>query len=169
MDQTNGNSIAICVKEGRLRKGYTQQELSDLTGISIRSVQRIENGDVIPREYTLRLLAEHLGLKDVSLLNFTSSQQTSGPFAISQSPADEPTARAILDPQPASGDQSSIPYQLNKPRKIILSLGTGLFLILGTAAFISQSPRFPETAFEAFCLWSVITVVYTVILFKLWK
>jgi len=32
-----------------------------------------------------------------------------------------------------------------------------------------ERPRFPETAFEAFCFWSVMTVVYTVILFLLWN
>ena len=45
MDQSNENYIAVRIKEGRLSKGYTQQELSDLAGISIRSVQRIENGE----------------------------------------------------------------------------------------------------------------------------
>lgn len=149
MDQSNEISIAVKIKEGRLSKGYTQQELSDLTGISIRSVQRIENGEVTPREYTLRLLAEKLELKDLTLQNsLPDDQRTAAPFDISTPP---------------------VSRQLNKPRKIILSTGIGLFLILSISAFIAQSPRFPETAFEAFCLWSVVTLVYTVILFRLWK
>jgi transcriptional regulator with XRE-family HTH domain len=149
MDQVSGNHIAICVKEGRIKKGYTQQELSDLTGISIRSVQRIENGEVIPRQYTLRLLAEQL---DLALPR-----------------EDQEAADAVIATQPISNVGSSNPGQLNKPRKIILSAATGLLLILGTSAFIAQSPRFPETTFEAFCLWSVITLVYTIILFRLWR
>lgn len=52
--------IAASVKEARLAKGYTQKELSDLTSISIRSIQRIENGEIIPRSYTLKTLAAAL-------------------------------------------------------------------------------------------------------------
>jgi transcriptional regulator with XRE-family HTH domain len=168
MDQLHKSDIAIWIKEGRLSKGYTQQELSDLTGISIRSVQRIENGEVIPREYTLRLLAEQLGLKDISLLNQVKGQPESTESMVNLPFHDEPVAKNAAVPE-VLNIRAPIPRRLNKPRKIILSVGMGLFLILGTAAFIAQSPRFPETAFEAFCLWSVITVVYTVILFFLWK
>jgi transcriptional regulator with XRE-family HTH domain len=50
------------VKEGRLAKGYTQKELSELSNISVRSIQRIENGDIIPRSYTLKTLSEILGI-----------------------------------------------------------------------------------------------------------
>ena len=49
--------IASIVKEGRLAKGYTQKEVSDLTGISLRSIQRIENGEVEARTYSLKALS----------------------------------------------------------------------------------------------------------------
>src|SRR5690349_16308385 len=54
--------IANQVKESRLAKGYTQQELSDLSNISVRSIQRIENGEIIPRSYTLKTLGGILGI-----------------------------------------------------------------------------------------------------------
>ena len=54
--------IAESVKEGRIAKGYTQKELSELSNISIRSIQRIENAEIIPRSYTLKTLAEILGI-----------------------------------------------------------------------------------------------------------
>ena len=54
--------ISVFVKEGRLAKGYTQKELSELSNISVRSIQRIENGEIMPRSYTLKTLAEILGL-----------------------------------------------------------------------------------------------------------
>jgi len=54
--------IAEFIKDGRLARGYTQKELSDLSNISIRSIQRIENGEILPRSYTLKTLAEILGL-----------------------------------------------------------------------------------------------------------
>jgi len=54
--------IASLVKEGRIAKGYTQKELSELSNISIRSIQRIENAEIFPRSYTLKTLAEILGI-----------------------------------------------------------------------------------------------------------
>ena len=54
--------IASLVKEGRIAKGYTQKELSELSNISIRSIQRIENAEILPRSYTLKALAEILGI-----------------------------------------------------------------------------------------------------------
>ena len=46
----------------RYRKdhGYSQDELSQFSGISLRTIQRIEKGAVHPRGYTLRALAESL-------------------------------------------------------------------------------------------------------------
>jgi transcriptional regulator with XRE-family HTH domain len=56
MDQKNVTEIARLVKENRVLKNYTQQELAELTGISLRSIQRIENAEVSPRLYTLNIL-----------------------------------------------------------------------------------------------------------------
>jgi len=52
--------IATIVKEKRKELGYTQQEVSDITKISLRSIQRIEKGAVMPRMHTLKALAESL-------------------------------------------------------------------------------------------------------------
>lgn len=54
--------ISELVKEKRMAKGYTQKELSELSNISVRSIQRIENGEILPRSYTLKTLAEILGV-----------------------------------------------------------------------------------------------------------
>jgi transcriptional regulator with XRE-family HTH domain len=62
MKQTQKQMISAYVKEARLAKGYTQKELSDLSNISVRSIQRIENGDILPRIYTLKTLSEVLGI-----------------------------------------------------------------------------------------------------------
>ena len=40
--------IAEIVKEYRAIKGYTQKELADISNISLRSIQRIESGEVVP-------------------------------------------------------------------------------------------------------------------------
>lgn len=145
MDHTNANAIATLIKDSRLRKGYTQQELADLTGVSIRSIQRIENGEVAPRGATLRLLGEQLELKDITQQHLT---------------LDQPVVAAAVAVPAAENTQ---------PRNVILTISTGVFLILGTAAFMAQSPRFPETAFEALCTWLAVTLVYTVVLLRIWK
>jgi transcriptional regulator with XRE-family HTH domain len=55
------------IKEARIRKGMTQEELALETGINIRTIQRIENGEVIPRSYSLRTIAEMLGIDPLSI------------------------------------------------------------------------------------------------------
>jgi len=48
------------IKDLRLKKGITQEELSVKTDISVRTIQRIENGEVDPRAYTLQAIAAAL-------------------------------------------------------------------------------------------------------------
>ena len=48
------------LNEIRLRKGITQKELSDLCSVDIRTIQRIESGEVEPRMSTLKILAAAL-------------------------------------------------------------------------------------------------------------
>jgi transcriptional regulator with XRE-family HTH domain len=42
------------VSELRKAKGLTQEELVELCNISVRTLQRIEHGDVMPRSYTVK-------------------------------------------------------------------------------------------------------------------
>ena len=48
------------IKELRIKKGMTQEELADKTEVSARTIQRIENGEVDPRVYTLQMIAKAL-------------------------------------------------------------------------------------------------------------
>ncbi|WP_298732353.1 helix-turn-helix transcriptional regulator [uncultured Chitinophaga sp.] len=41
----------------RQQKGLTQEELAERSGLSIRTVQRIESGESVPRSFTLKALA----------------------------------------------------------------------------------------------------------------
>ena len=54
------------IKELRIKKGITQEELADKTEVSTRTIQRIENGEVDPRAYTLQMIAKALDV-DFSL------------------------------------------------------------------------------------------------------
>ena len=48
------------IKKLRIKKGITQEELADLTELSARTIQRIENGEVDARAYTLQMIARAL-------------------------------------------------------------------------------------------------------------
>ncbi len=48
------------IKELRVKKGMTQEELAYKTEVSARTIQRIENGEVDPRAYTLQMIAKAL-------------------------------------------------------------------------------------------------------------
>jgi transcriptional regulator with XRE-family HTH domain len=152
MDQLSKEDIAVLVKEGRAAKGYTQQELADLARLSLRSIQRIENGEVLPRSYTLRMLSEHL--------NFTiplPAVKTESTVVDPESPIVEPAK--IFVPRARTG----------KARRLILTFSSGILLLLLTGAFVSQSAHFPETDFERFLLWSLVVAIYSIALLRIWK
>lgn len=53
----------------RQQKGFTQEELAELSGLSVRTIQRIENGESLPRSYTLKVIAKALGKHYEDLVN----------------------------------------------------------------------------------------------------
>ena len=50
----------VIIKELRIKKGMTQQQLADESGITLRTIQRIENGDVNPSLHSLKTLGKVL-------------------------------------------------------------------------------------------------------------
>lgn len=64
MDTTIGKKII----HFRKVKGLTQEALSELTGLNVRTIQRIESGEVDPRLHTLTTIAEALGVNLEELL-----------------------------------------------------------------------------------------------------
>lgn len=65
MDKT---SIAKKIIHYRKLKGITQETLSEATGLNVRTIQRIESGEVDPRLYTLKSIADALGVNLEELL-----------------------------------------------------------------------------------------------------
>jgi len=53
--------IATRIKELRLQNGFSQEELAEKSGLSLRTVQRIEGGGTEPSEDSLKRLAKVLG------------------------------------------------------------------------------------------------------------
>lgn len=55
------------LKTIREQQNLTQEELAEKSGISVRTIQRIESGKD-PKGYTLRILAQTFGVKEAELL-----------------------------------------------------------------------------------------------------
>ena len=62
------------ISEMRKAKGLTQEELVELCNLNVRTIQRIEAGEVTPRSYTIKALFEALGVAE---LDFKDSKEYS--------------------------------------------------------------------------------------------
>ena len=63
------------IKELRLRQGYTQVDLAELSSLSLRTIQRIENNEVEPTPYSLNQIGEVLGVNLNELKNNIMKQK----------------------------------------------------------------------------------------------
>ncbi|MEM1356849.1 MAG: helix-turn-helix transcriptional regulator [Bacteroidota bacterium] len=65
------------IVKARKKQGYSQEELALTSGLSLRTVQRIERGNVQPRLYSLRALAKALNcrIEDFKLMPANRPQQ----------------------------------------------------------------------------------------------
>ncbi|MBN3519861.1 helix-turn-helix transcriptional regulator [Algoriphagus lutimaris] len=52
------------ISEIRKAKGLTQEELVEMSNLNVRTIQRIEAGEVTPRSYTIKALFEALGIQE---------------------------------------------------------------------------------------------------------
>lgn len=147
MQDKQAAAIAKLVRERRIEKNLTQQQLADLTGLSLRSVQRLEKAEGISRAYTLEMVGKHLQL------NEEFGQVTVEPVEPNKTLPDTPPS--MLRP--------------NKKQKLILSISAALFITLIIIAYTFQSATFPETAFELVLLLAFTLVVYTAVLYLIWR
>jgi transcriptional regulator with XRE-family HTH domain len=58
----NNNALGSEIQKLRKEKGLTQEELAHKCGLSTRTIQRIESGEVDSRTFTLTQIAEVLGV-----------------------------------------------------------------------------------------------------------
>jgi len=68
----NNQNLAIKVKDLRNRKGFSQEQLSEESKLSLRTIQRIEKGESIPRGDTLVKLTQALGVTPDDLLEWSA-------------------------------------------------------------------------------------------------
>ena len=54
--------IGIRIKETRIKRGLSQEDLAELSKVNLRTIQRIENNETTPREKTLKLIYDTLDI-----------------------------------------------------------------------------------------------------------
>jgi transcriptional regulator with XRE-family HTH domain len=74
----------------RKKKGLTQEELAERSKVTVRTIQRLESGDTVPRAFTLRAIAAALDTPFESLQAGTGSKE-----AEETTPADAPPGEAV--------------------------------------------------------------------------
>jgi transcriptional regulator with XRE-family HTH domain len=72
----------------RNQLGLTQEELAAAANVTVRTIQRIESGDSIPRKYTLKLIASALQIP-FDELNATNNSVENAPATTPQSKEDQ--------------------------------------------------------------------------------
>nr|WP_199083150.1 helix-turn-helix domain-containing protein [Pedobacter sp. ASV19] len=66
--------LAQKIKELRIRKGFSQEQLAETAQINLRTVQRIEGGETEPRGDTLKRIANALQVTPDELIDWTEQE-----------------------------------------------------------------------------------------------
>ncbi|MDN3689437.1 helix-turn-helix domain-containing protein [Cyclobacterium jeungdonense] len=64
-------NLAKKVKGLRKRKGFSQEGLAEISGVSVRTIQRLENGETEPTGETLKRLSNAMGVNPEELMDWT--------------------------------------------------------------------------------------------------
>ncbi len=70
------NELAQRIKILRNRKGFSQEDLAEETGLSLRTIQRIENGETEPRGDSLKRLAYSLDVSPDEISDWVVKEDT---------------------------------------------------------------------------------------------
>ena len=65
------NEIGSKIREARKLRGLSQEQLAENAKVNLRTIQRIENNESVPRGKTLTLICSALGLRPEDILSFT--------------------------------------------------------------------------------------------------
>jgi XRE family transcriptional regulator, regulator of sulfur utilization len=82
-------TLGATVAAERKRRGISQEELADLAQVSLRTIQRIEREESVPRGFTLKAIAQALGqsVEDFSALPAASENSQTMVPAPAQTPS----------------------------------------------------------------------------------
>nr|WP_236613386.1 helix-turn-helix domain-containing protein [Nonlabens dokdonensis] len=70
-------NLSVRVKELRNRKGFSQEMLAEESSLSLRTIQRIENDETVPRGDTLRRLAVALNTSPDDIIDWKIQEDQS--------------------------------------------------------------------------------------------
>lgn len=76
-EKMKNRNLAKRVKELRNRKGFSQEILAEESGLSLRTIQRIENEETEPTGETLKKLANALNVNPDDLIDWTIKEDKS--------------------------------------------------------------------------------------------
>jgi XRE family transcriptional regulator, regulator of sulfur utilization len=73
-------SLPLKIAEARKNKGLTQEELAERASVTVRTIQRIESAESVPRSFTLKAIAQALDIpfEDLKLKESSTPQITHG-------------------------------------------------------------------------------------------
>ena len=78
------DSIGVRIKETRIKKGLTQQQVADSIGVTYQNISQYERGVRIPKNETLIKIADALGVSVYELIGFNGANTNDVPLAILQ-------------------------------------------------------------------------------------
>lgn len=116
-------NLGTQLREIRKRLGWTQSELATKCGVTLRTIQRIEKGEVTPSAYTLGRLKEELGTDFSELKDERATSRLISNFRLNQ------TMLALL----------SLPLSKNFQRTSLI------FVAIGSIGFVLSKSTFWTT------------------------
>ncbi len=84
------------IAQARKKQGLTQEELASLAHVTVRTIQRIESGESIPRAFTIKALAQALEINFEELTNETQNERLENKPGWSQSSIDPGNEKHFL-------------------------------------------------------------------------
>lgn len=112
------------IAELRKEKGLTQEELAKSSNVNIRTLQRIEGGEVVPRFYTLKTIFDAL---DYNVENFSSLT------------SDEKTNENIKQEEKEDNNSKGSKSRFSTREKIIT--GVSVLLVFAAVLLVWNYPR----------------------------
>jgi len=128
-------------------RNLTQEELSEKSAVSVRTIQRIESGQK-PKGYTLRVLAKALGIEEDELLFRESGQENSKIVEEKEEPKEE---CLINYSHVKLINLSSIPFIVIPPLNILVPL----VLILA----MKQKNTLTKQLISVQILWTIVAPI----------
>ncbi|RZS99142.1 helix-turn-helix domain-containing protein [Aquimarina brevivitae] len=80
------DNLANRIKELRVRHGYSQESLANETNLGLRTIQRIENGESVPRGDTLQKISKALKTSPDELLDWSLAKDNGFLLLLALSP-----------------------------------------------------------------------------------